>query len=133
MPARKNPAMAWQERLKHACKEKSLHGLIFLGKKQLRSLHSQRSVKRPVEGNNSQKKTFVKRRGSALPASPIPVIPSSVFPYAMQHCLRSPPCLTAKIMLLLFTLILKLRMERKYVIYSYFIDYRSRWCPGTGS
>ncbi|MBQ1594008.1 MAG: hypothetical protein II077_18380, partial [Treponema sp.] len=53
--------------------------------KQIRSLHSQRSVKRPVEGNISQKKTFVKRRGSALPASPIPVIPSSVFPYAMQQ------------------------------------------------
>ena len=68
---------AWQERKNPSLPQYRLA-------KETRSLHSQRSVKRPVEGNISQKKTFVKRRSSALPASPIPVIPSSVFPYAKQ-------------------------------------------------
>ena len=42
----------WQERLKHACKEKSLHGSIFLGKKQIRSLSPSKGTfpqKTPVE------------------------------------------------------------------------------------
>ena len=50
----------WQERLKHACKEKSLHGSIFLGKKQIRSLS-------PSKGT-SLKKSICWQASAEVPA-----------------------------------------------------------------
>ena len=50
----------WQERLKHACKEKFLHGSIFLGKKQIRSLS-------PSKGT-SLKKSICWQASAEVPA-----------------------------------------------------------------
>ncbi|MBP5438171.1 MAG: hypothetical protein J6Y30_09345 [Treponema sp.] len=81
MPARKNPSVDffWIAEAKGFCMLLTRHPWLDIPWQETNPFPE------PVEGNISQKKTFVKRRGSALPASPIPVIPSSVFPYAMQQ------------------------------------------------
>jgi hypothetical protein len=54
--------IAWQERIKHACKEKSLHGSIFLGKKQIRSLSPSKGTSpKKTRSLSLSKGTFTKK------------------------------------------------------------------------